>query len=311
MIIEIITITIITRIILIVMKTRIAMITITIRLSFITMIIGVIITIIITIILIAMIIGIIFKIRIILILILLLLLLIIIIWTAMIIIIQGQANNEKETWFNPPFSKNVATKIERYFVNLLDKHFLEDQKFHKIFHRNNIKVSYSCMPNIKSAINSHSRKILHSPVTNKSRTCNCINKTDCPLQEKCLSENTLYQADISSENSQTKIYYGISETKFKTRYSNYKKSFNHEKHKNDTQLPNELWKIKASKEEPVLVWKIIGQCNVNTKRCLLYLNEKLQIAIYRGNNTLNKRTEIISKCRHRNKYALAGYDNMD
>ena len=66
--------------------------------------------------------------------------------------------------------------------------------------------------------------------------------------------------------------------------------------------------IIASKEEPVLVWKILGQYeayNVNTKRCLLCLNEKLQIAIYRGNNMLNKRTEIISKCRHRNKYALS------
>ena len=73
------------------------------------------------------------------------------------------------------------------------------------------------------------------------------------IQEKCLSENTLYQADISLENFQTKIYYSISETKLKTRFSNHKKSFNHEKHKNDTQLSNELWNIKASKEEPVLV----------------------------------------------------------
>ena len=160
------------------------------------------------------------------------------------------------------------------------------------------------MPNIKSAINSHNRKILHSPVNNKSRTCNCINKADCPLQKKCLSENMLYQADISSENFQTKIYYDISETKCKTRYSSHKKSYNCENHKNGTQLSSELWKIKASKEEPVLVWKILGQYqlyNVNTKRCLLYLSEKLQVAIYRGNNMLNKRTEIISKCRQRNK----------
>ena len=115
------------------------------------------------------------------------------------------------------------------------------------------------MSSIKSAINSHNRKIFHLSVNSQSRTCNCIKKTDCPLQEKCLSENTLYQADISSENFQTKIYYGISETKFKTRFSNHKKSFNHEKHKNDTQLSNELWNIKASKEEPVLVWKLLGQ----------------------------------------------------
>ena len=63
------------------------------------------------------------------------------------------------------------------------------------------------------------------------------------LQEKCLSENTLYQADTSSENFQTKICYDISEAKFKTRFSNVKKSFSHEKHKNDTQLSNELRNI--------------------------------------------------------------------
>ena len=97
-----------------------------------------------------------------------------------------------------------------------------------------------------------------------------------------LEPNTLYQADNSFEKFETKIYYGISGTKFKTRFSNHKKSFNQEKHKDDTQLSNELWNIKASKEEPVLVWKILGQYqpyNVNTKQCLLCLNERLQIAI--------------------------------
>ena len=63
-------------------------------------------------------------------------------------------------WCNPPFSKDVATKIGRYFFNLIDKHFLQDRKFLKIFNRN-IKVSYSYMPNIKSEINSHNRKILN------------------------------------------------------------------------------------------------------------------------------------------------------
>ena len=113
------------------------------------------------------------------------------------------------------------------------------------------------MPNIISAINSHNRKILYPPVNNQSRTCNCINKTNCPLLEKCLSKNTLYEAYISLENFQKKICYRTSETKFNTRYSNHKKSFNHKKLKNDTKLSNELWKIKASKEEPVLVWKML------------------------------------------------------
>ena len=62
------------------------------------------------------------------------------------------------------------------------------------------------------------------------------------------------------------------------------------------------------------MWKMLGQYqpySVSTKRCLLCLNEKLQITIYRGNNMLNKRTEIINKCRHRRKCALARFDSMD
>ena len=55
-------------------------------------------------------------------------------------------------------------------------------------------------------INSHNRKIFHPPVNSQSRTCNCIKKTDCSLQEKCLGENTLYQVDISSKNFQMKIF---------------------------------------------------------------------------------------------------------
>ena len=41
------------------------------------------------------------------------------------------------------------------------------------------------------------------------------------------------------------------------------------------------------------------------------LNEKLAIALHKEDNMLNKRSEIISKCRHKNKYILASYDSKD
>ena len=44
---------------------------------------------------------------------------------------------------------------------------------------------------------------------------------------------------------------------------------------------------------------------------LLCLNEKLAIALHKQDNILNKRTEIISKCRNSNKYNLANYDTKD
>ncbi len=55
-------------------------------------------------------------------------------------------------WFNPPFSKNVKTNIARNFLCLIDKHFPPNHKLHKIFNRNTVKVSYSCMNNVKSII---------------------------------------------------------------------------------------------------------------------------------------------------------------
>ena len=41
--------------------------------------------------------------------------------------------------------------------------------------------------------------------------------------------------------------------------------------------------------------------NRNSKCCLLCLNEKYEIATCKGDNPLNKRTEIINTCRHRSK----------
>ena len=64
-------------------------------------------------------------------------------------------------WYNPPYSKNVVTKVGHYFLKLLDKHFPRQQKLHKIFNKNTVKVSYSCTKNIKSITNSHNKRVLH------------------------------------------------------------------------------------------------------------------------------------------------------
>ena len=41
------------------------------------------------------------------------------------------------------------------------------------------------------------------------------------------------------------------------------------------------------------------------------LNENLAIALHKDDNMLNKRSEVISKCRHRNKCMLANYDSKN
>ena len=49
-----------------------------------------------------------------------------------------------------PYNKYVTTKLGKFFSSLIDKHFLSLHKLHKSFNRNNVKVSYSCLPNIKN-----------------------------------------------------------------------------------------------------------------------------------------------------------------
>ena len=58
-------------------------------------------------------------------------------------------------WYNPLFSKNVKTNIGKQYFKLLKKHFGKNHKHHKIFNKNNIKVSYSCMDNMTKIKNSH------------------------------------------------------------------------------------------------------------------------------------------------------------
>ena len=63
---------------------------------------------------------------------------------------QHRQRKRNIIWFNPPFSKSVVTKIGKTFLRLIDRYFPPHHKLHKLFNRNNVKVSYSCMPNVKS-----------------------------------------------------------------------------------------------------------------------------------------------------------------
>ena len=67
-------------------------------------------------------------------------------------------------WYNPPFSKNVATNVGRTFLKILDEEFPKDHVLHKIFNRNTVKISYSCMSNLKQNIDGHNKSTLHKKI---------------------------------------------------------------------------------------------------------------------------------------------------
>ena len=214
--------------------------------------------------------------------------------------------NRNIIWFNPPFSKHVKTNVGRKFLQLIDKHFPRDSILHKIFNRNNVKMSYSCMDNMGKIINAHNKSILRESDPAPSKTCNCRKPTDCPLSGNCLTKSIIYEATVSS-NQGNKTYVGLCETEFKLRYNNHKSTFKLEQKRNSTSLSKHIWELKDAKSDFTVKWKILKKCqsysNIS-KRCQLCLWEKYFIITANKPTNLNSRSELISKCRHAKKYLL-------
>ena len=60
-------------------------------------------------------------------------------------------------WFDPPYSDHVKTNIGKEFLKLVTIYFPYHHQLHKIWNKNNIKVSYSCMPNMAVIISKHNK----------------------------------------------------------------------------------------------------------------------------------------------------------
>ena len=94
-------------------------------------------------------------------------------------------HKRKVIWFNPPFSLNVKTNVGKIFLKLVKRHFPKENPLHKIFNKNMLKVSYSCMGNIASVLSAHNKSILYPKKSEFG--CSCRSKTDCPLDNKFLT----------------------------------------------------------------------------------------------------------------------------
>ena len=222
---------------------------------------------------------------------------------------KRKTRKRKVIWFNPPFSMNVKTNIGKMFLALVKKHFPPHHKFSKVFNKNSMKVSYCCMRSVGSAIKSHNSKVLNVSNTEQGRTCSCRKNAPCPLDGKCLTESIVYEATIKHEDTE-KVYYGLTEGDFKARYNNHNKSINHRKYQSETELSSYIWDLKDKNIDFSTKWNIAARAQpyvCGSRRCDLCLTEKVIIATSDPNKCINKRDELVSKCRHQNKYKLKNF----
>ena len=84
----------------------------------------------------------------------------------------------------------------------------------------------------------------------------------------------------------------------------------HKKYQHSTALSKHVWSLKEKKESYSIKWSVHKKAAAyqnTTKRCNLCLAEKIAIIKADKKTSLNKRTELVSKCRHENAFYLHNF----
>ena len=93
----------------------------------------------------------------------------------------------------------VVNNLGKEFFKLLKKNFPSGNPLHKIFNKNCVKLSYSCMPNINGIINKSNIAKLTKVKNKVIAKCNCRDKVRCPLEGKCKQECVVYKVEVYSD----------------------------------------------------------------------------------------------------------------
>ena len=223
---------------------------------------------------------------------------------------KKQKRTREITWFNPPYNESVTTNLGKQFLKIIDINFPHNRKdgLQKIINRHSVKISYSCSQNFKNIIKANNTlKLKNNTNTKKEeQECNCQKKNKCPLDGKCKIDTVIYEATITTP-TETKKYIGSTEGSFKQRFYGHTTDTKHKKNKNNTSLALFYWENLEEGIQPTITWKILKKCSKyqrGGKKCDVCLTEKAFILKHQGPDLLNKRSELMNRCRHASKHKL-------
>ena len=177
------------------------------------------------------------------------------------------------------------------------------------------------MANMSQIIARHNSQVARKQqplAASQARTCSCPkavrDSNTCPLDGKCLLENTIYQAKVTQVTSgKVETYTGLASTTWKARLGVHKTSIKHKpnpqaKSQNGTELSTHTWELKDKGIEYSLKWKLLDRAqafNPTTKICRLCLTEKYYLMYHTEGATLNNRSEFYTACRHMKKKLIS------
>ena len=212
----------------------------------------------------------------------------------------------KITYFNPPYSVNVATNVGAKFLKIIDTCFPNGHPLHKIINRNTVKISYRTMPNMKQILTMHNSKVANQQENQPPPGCNCRRGVDnCPLDGACLTEGVVYEAKVTRrDNGKQEFYTGVTVGTFKRRYYGHTYDLNHPSQRSNTCLSKYVWELQDQGISYDLDWKIIARgkgFNPTTGSYKACLKDFFKIMFRREGTTLNNRREFYNTLRHRKK----------
>ena len=227
---------------------------------------------------------------------------------------KNQRKAREVIFFNPPWSNNVRTNIGRKFLGLIKKHFPKSNPLYKLFNTKKVKVSYRTTSNMGSLIRSHNNKVLSRREEGiKEHGCNCrVGEEWCPMRGECLEPSMIYKAEVVSGKGK-RHYYGQTDRTFKERFYGHSSDLRHPSKAKSTSLSTYVWKIRNEGEDPTISWSKVKNArsyNPGNKNCNMCLEEKTTIARDKTKEMLNKRSELMYKCLHKQRYLLENIVQM-
>ena len=132
-----------------------------------------------------------------------------------------------------------------------------------------------------------------------------------------LTWTIVYTAEVLYRDGEEDVqrmhtYHGSTAGPFKRRWNEHNSSFRLEYKKKNSMLSKLVWKLKEKNIQYRINWSIERRAQsykCGTRLCNLCLAEKVIIARSTNPRMINKRSEIMNKCRHRNKFLLSSVRN--
>ena len=120
------------------------------------------------------------------------------------------------------------------------------------------------MRNMTSILKSHNKKIVAE--NEKQYQCNCRNRDECPLENKYLTPQIMYETHVITLNTSRNFSVALSDTPFQEHYSNHKRDFTNRHYVKSIELSKYIWNLQESGKEFTIHWENLSHIKGMTKR---------------------------------------------